>query len=140
MRNGRMVSTVGAHTVGAADGGTGIPVTGWSKDHGDMRVPHFIGLHALQLIPLLYWSMSLWRPENKHGIRTAVILGLSYAMLIGILVWQALRGQSFFAPDQLTLIVFGVWLILSIAVFVMLLWNGTKTSADGVRLPMDVNL
>jgi hypothetical protein len=41
------------HTVGAPDGTKGIPVLNWSKTHGDLRIAHFFGIHALQVVPLL---------------------------------------------------------------------------------------
>jgi hypothetical protein len=103
------VSLVGAHTVGAPDGGPGLPGTGWSVEHGDLRVPHFIGLHALQALPLIAWLLWRRRVEGGRRARLMVVAGTSYAGIFGILIWQALRGQPLINPDAFTLAAVVVW-------------------------------
>jgi hypothetical protein len=48
---GGAVTLSGQHGVGVPDGG-GMPITNWSVVGGDLRVPHFIGLHAIQVFVL----------------------------------------------------------------------------------------
>ena len=63
----------GAHTVGAPDGGRGLPVTGWSADHGDLRIAHFLGMHGLQVLPLLAWWIARRRvPAGERTQRNLV--------------------------------------------------------------------
>ena len=85
----------GSHTVGATDGGPGLPGVGWSTRHGDVRVPHFMGLHALQALPLLAW---LLRGRTE---RTRVLLTLAgaalYALTFTLLLVQALSGRPLVA-------------------------------------------
>ena len=108
-RAGGGIPTVGAHTVGGPDGGPGIPVTGWSRDHGDVRVPHFIGLHALQVLALVALGLRQWRRPEAARVQAVLVLGASYAALFLLLTWQALRGQSIVAPDLVTLQVLAAW-------------------------------
>lgn len=81
------VNAIGGHTVGGIDGGAGLPGVGWSKQHGDLRIPHFFGLHALQIIPFAAWLIG--RRRTPAGI-FAVAGG--YSALLALLTWQALRG------------------------------------------------
>ncbi|MFK0243846.1 hypothetical protein ACIQUM_04045 [Amycolatopsis azurea] len=112
---------IGAHTVGLPDGGPGLPILGWSTVGGDLRIPHFIGLHGLQALPLLALALGVLAaryPRLRDGVlrlRLVVIAGVGYAGLLALLTWQALRGQSIVAPDGQTLTAFAL-LIAGVAV------------------------
>ena len=109
----RRMPVVGAHTIGAPDGGPGVPGTGWSLEHGDLRVPHFIGLHALQGLPLLALALRRRRWPDATRVRVVFTAATSYAALFLILLWQALRGQALIHPDATTAAAFAAWIVLT---------------------------
>jgi hypothetical protein len=96
----------GAHSVGVPDGGPGLPLFGWSTLGGDLRVGHFVGMHALQLLPLLAAVLAaVSRGRLGDDARRSIvrIAATGYLGLVALFTWQALRGQPLLAPDAVTL-------------------------------------
>ena len=96
-RAGERMTIAGAHTVGAPDGGPGLTGTGWSTEHGDLRVPHFVGLHALQVLPLLALWLGRMRVRGRLRERLVLMAAAGYAGLYVMLLTQALRGVPLIA-------------------------------------------
>ncbi|MDG4781923.1 hypothetical protein O7614_19895 [Micromonospora sp. WMMD961] len=103
----------GAHSVGVVDGGAGLPVVGWSTTGGDLRIGHFVGLHALQALPILAILLSRFagRLDERTRARLLVVAGAAYGVLTVMLTWQALRGQPLLRPDGLTLVAVGALVV-----------------------------
>lgn len=98
----------GAHSVGVADGGPGLPLVGWSTTGGDLRIGHFVGLHALQALPLLAMLLNRLlgtRLDERTRVRLLLVAGAAYGAATLLLTWQAMRGQPLLRPDALTLAV-----------------------------------
>ena len=123
----------GAHTVGAADGGPGLPGTGWSRAHGDLRVPHFIGMHAVQILPLFALLVGRRIGSARRRQRAVLVVAASYAMLFGLLLAQALGGESVIAPGAATLALLAAWLTATVAGLAVVLTTGHNGS--GARSP-----
>jgi hypothetical protein len=92
------------HAVGVPDGGPGLPLVGWSTTGGDLRIAHFVGMHALQGLPLLAAALAaVGRLDEITRIRLVRITATAWTGLVVLLTWQALRAQPLLAPDAVTL-------------------------------------
>jgi hypothetical protein len=77
------------HSVGALNDNSDWFILGWSKTVGDLRVAHFIGMHALQVLPLLSYYVV------RSTKWTFVLAGLYGLIALSTLV-QAFQGTPFF--------------------------------------------
>lgn len=125
---------VGAHSVGVADGGPGLPVVGWSTVGGDLRVAHFFGIHAMQVLPFLGWLIGRRKmfAHFKEGNRLTLIFtaGLAYLGLVVLLVWQALKGESVIHPSAGILVSTGALLSLAEISFLVIFLQAYRANAE----------
>ena len=76
----------------------GLPIVGWSRSVGDLRVPHFFATHLIQLLPLVGWlaDQLAFRTRFSPNPRWVVVVVLILSLLL--VTWlfvQALSGQPF---------------------------------------------
>jgi hypothetical protein len=89
LEGGVMASRL-SHTVGAADGGVGVPILNWSRIARDLRISHFMGMHAMQIIPLFVVIRKLKKA------RPAILFSAFYFVLVSLLLINALMGRPLF--------------------------------------------
>ena len=116
MAVGFALSINGGHAVGVPDGGPGLFFVGWSTTGGDLRIAHFVGLHALQVLPLLVALLA--ERSVADDLRTRIVwsVGVGYLGVVLLLTWQALRAQPLLAPDAITVGALGVVVLAALAV------------------------
>jgi hypothetical protein len=132
-RAGIPMTIAGAHSVGGVDGGPGVPMTGWSREYGDLRVPHFIGLHAIQALALVAVGLRKWRRPEAARVRALLVVAASHASLFLLLLWGALRGQSIVAPDAVALTSLVIWAVVTVLVLGWIAVSSRRASRDGLH-------
>ncbi|MFT7710351.1 hypothetical protein ACMT9Y_05265 [Clavibacter tessellarius] len=99
----------GAHAVGAEDGGPGLPVLGWSTTSGDLRIPHFVGMHALQVLPVAALLLGLAARRipalapDQVRVRLTAVAAVAYLAVVALVTAQALAGQPITGPSPAVL-------------------------------------
>ncbi len=74
------------HSVGALNENSNLFILGWSKTVGDLRVSHFIGMHALQVLPVLSYYV-------LKNTKLTIVLSIIYFLLALSTLIQALKGR-----------------------------------------------
>lgn len=75
------------HSVGALNDNSNWFIIGWSKTVGDLRVSHFIGMHALQVLPILSYYFF-------KSTTLTFALSVVYGLLALFTLIQALQAKS----------------------------------------------
>jgi len=85
----------GSHTVGTTDGGPGLPFVNWSVIGGDLRIAHFIAIHAIQIVPLFAYILTQMAPvlPVKHRRIAAGSVALAVSVAVGATFVQAALGH-----------------------------------------------
>ncbi|HZH13040.1 MAG TPA: hypothetical protein VE057_01620 [Archangium sp.] len=130
MRAGQRVAEAGSHTFGVPDGGPGLPLVGWSTVAGDMRPAHFLGLHAMQVLPILAALLARRRNLSEAQRLAAVrATGAAYVGVTLVLAMQALRGLPIVRWDAVGLWALALVLTASLATAAATLWHPPVSAA-----------
>ena len=82
------------HLIGTPAMHATLPLLGWSREVGDLRVAHFFATHALHALPIV--GLIATRTLAPTQARIAVwAFAAAYCTLIAATMWQALQGQPF---------------------------------------------
>ncbi len=92
-----------AHSIPGPDGGAGLPFVNWSVEFGDLRLAHFLGMHAMQALPLLGFLLDRTLGANQPSdlVPTAsnvvIAAGILWFVVTGALLSIALLGRPIMA-------------------------------------------
>jgi hypothetical protein len=92
---GGFMSVILRHGVGVADGGAGLPFVNWSTKGGDLRVAHFIGMHAFQAVPLFAYTLERYKVKSSASLTNLFAL-IYFVIFTGVFV-QAMLGKPLFS-------------------------------------------
>jgi hypothetical protein len=89
---GAVLSAGDSHWIGGVrtDSG-GVLVFGWSRTGGDLRVAHFLGMHALHILPMLGFAAGRVLP-SRAAVTLVALAAAAYCGVTAFAFYQALNG------------------------------------------------
>lgn len=93
---GGIMGALNSHQIGGEMGKEGLKFVNWSTQHGDLRIAHFIGIHALQILPLLAYVLIKFHWNEQRIVRTVRAASLIYFVIVTLVLVQALMGRPLF--------------------------------------------
>ena len=84
-----------AHTVGAADGGPGLPFLEWSTKAGDLRAAHLAGIFGVQIMPLVGYGMHRLMKDRNIPAQLVLVTAIAglWTFIFMRLFYQAVAGK-----------------------------------------------
>lgn len=80
------------HFVGTPLTGATVPIMGWSREVGDLRIAHFFATHAMHFLPIMgLVIVSVFKPPRAQGLVWLTSFAFSGFVIFTFL--QALGGQ-----------------------------------------------
>lgn len=90
---GTMSSQTG-HLIGTPISHASLPILGWSREVGDLRVAHFFATHALHILPIIgLIVVRLFAPTPARIVIWAT--AAAYSALVAFAMVQAFQGRPF---------------------------------------------
>ncbi len=95
---GSYLGSQGGHSVGGAAGDVArLPLTGWLRNGGDLRVAHFFGMHAMQVLPVAGWLLGRWVLSPARGLLLTAGIAVAYSAFALLTFLQAVAAHPFIA-------------------------------------------
>lgn len=91
---GGIMGAMNSHQVGGEMGEDGLAFLNWSRKYGDLRIAHFVGIHALQIVPLI--ALVMIRMNWKNSRKIINIITISYFVITIYLMVRALMAKPLF--------------------------------------------
>lgn len=124
---GQRLAWIGGTTVGEPSG-SALPFFHWDLGAGDWRAVHFVGLHALQALPLLGW-LSGRAGHTDLVARIAMVGACAYALFfVALMIWTVLGNSivAWAAPGWWSVAAPGLLFALSALCMAAIAWQGVR--------------